>query len=347
MLRTSYFSRGIYGHWPAKPIMSTQEPQRISVALCTYNGEHFIQQQLDSIARQTRLPYELVICDDRSTDRTLEIIANFVAQVPFPVSVHVNPEQLGSTRNFDKAMRLCRGEYIALCDQDDRWRSDKLSRLGELLDRDPTLGVVFSDASLINDASAIVGASLWKAFHFGGREQMAFQRRPGDLMMRHNVVTGATVLLRRSLLDHFAEVPRSWVHDAWLVWMGIFWMKVLAVDEPLTEYRLHASQQLGIGGGSIRMRLRMIRNKQRDRYRAVTREFEDLLAYVEKSGTLLMQESWSDALREKIRFFRARGAAPAGLVGRIGFIAREAANYGRFDRRRTMLKDLFLGEENA
>ena len=91
----------------------------ISIALATYNGERYIEKQLDSIAQQTRLPNELIIFDDASNDTTADIIRNFSQNVPFLVRLDINQERLGSTRNFEKAIRVCNSDIIFLCDQDD------------------------------------------------------------------------------------------------------------------------------------------------------------------------------------------------------------------------------------
>ena len=110
---------------------------RISVAMCTYNGEKYLHQQLASIAQQTRLPEEMVVCDDCSSDSTPEIIEEFARTVPFPVRFFRNPQNLGSTKNFEKAIGLCTGDMIALCDQDDIWMPEKLARQAEMMERDP------------------------------------------------------------------------------------------------------------------------------------------------------------------------------------------------------------------
>ena len=85
---------------------------KISIALCTYNGAKFLQEQLDSIAFQTRIPDEMIICDDQSKDSTLEILKNFVSKASFPVRLFLNEKNLGSTKNFGKAIGLCTGDII-------------------------------------------------------------------------------------------------------------------------------------------------------------------------------------------------------------------------------------------
>ncbi len=108
--------------------MSTPTPNRISVALCTYNGERFLPQQLASMAKQTRLPDELVVCDDRSTDRTMALVREFAASSPYPVRIFENEHNLGFAANFERAIRLCEGDLIALSDQDDIWYPIRLER---------------------------------------------------------------------------------------------------------------------------------------------------------------------------------------------------------------------------
>lgn len=92
----------------------------ISTAMCTYNGEKYLREQLESIARQTLLPNELVVCDDCSSDETVEIIQDFSRNAPFSVRLMINENNLGFAKNFEKAITLCSGEIIVLSDQDDK-----------------------------------------------------------------------------------------------------------------------------------------------------------------------------------------------------------------------------------
>lgn len=110
---------------------------RISVAVCTYNGSRFLPEQLTSIAAQTRLPDEMVVCDDGATDATAEIIEKFARTAPFLVRFIRNSQNLGSTKNFENAIGLCTGDLIALSDQDDIWMREKLGRQAEMMERDP------------------------------------------------------------------------------------------------------------------------------------------------------------------------------------------------------------------
>ncbi len=138
----------------------------ISVAMCTFNGARFLRAQLESIARQRRPPDELVICDDGSSDGSVEILREFAAGASFSIRIFCNEKNLGSTQNFEKAIQLCKGDLIALCDQDDIWLPEKLSRLLQIFEQDSSLGGVFSDADLINENSQEIGKRLWQVHKF-------------------------------------------------------------------------------------------------------------------------------------------------------------------------------------
>src|SRR6266550_1879624 len=130
--------------------------------MCTYNGSLYLREQLDSIMRQTRLPDELVICDDCSVDETRQIIEDFASVAPFPVHLHVNEQNLGSTKNFEKAISLCEGDAIALADQDDVWNPFKLDRIETVLNSSPKVGLVFSDAEVVDEKLKPLGYNLWQ-----------------------------------------------------------------------------------------------------------------------------------------------------------------------------------------
>src|SRR5947209_10455427 len=122
----------------------------ISVALCTYNGEKFLPEQLDSITAQTVFPNELVVSDDGSSDRTLSILHDFASSAPFAVRILQTQSNLGSTKNFEYAIAHCTGAIVALSDQDDVWQPEKLEKLHEALTANSDAGFVVSDSELID-----------------------------------------------------------------------------------------------------------------------------------------------------------------------------------------------------
>jgi glycosyltransferase involved in cell wall biosynthesis len=221
---------------------------KISIAMCTYNGERYIQEQLDSFVDQSRKPDELVVCDDCSTDATLEILRAFAARVPFPVRIVENETNLGSTRNFAKAIALCSGDLIALSDQDDVWRSRKLALQAEILDGDRTIGGVFSDGELIGEQSEPTGQSLWSSMGYTSAMQAHVEQdRTFEVLKKQYFVTGATLMFRSEMRRHFQEIPLIWIHDAWITWKLAIHSRLVGVASPLVGYRVHANNQVGVG----------------------------------------------------------------------------------------------------
>ena len=131
----------------------------ISIAMTTYNGERFLEEQLRSLIEQTTLPNELVVCDDGSTDRTQEILAQFAKRASFPVRIVINNHRLGWRENFLKAASLCSSEYIAFCDQDDVWLKDKLAVVESCLRRNQCM-LLQHGFRLIDDAGNVISPDL-------------------------------------------------------------------------------------------------------------------------------------------------------------------------------------------
>ena len=218
----------------------------ISVAMCTYNGGRYLQQQLDSIAEQTLPPDELVVCDDGSSDTTEEIVERFRGLAPFPVFFYRNAHTLGSTRNFQQAVQLCRSDVIALCDQDDVWSPEKLALLGAVLKESPELAGVFSNASLMNEQGAPQPGDLWQRQGFTALRQGSFNRQTAfDQLIQRDTVTGATLLFRASYLPLLVPFPAEWVHDGWIALLLAAAAEIRPLAARSMTYRLHARQQIG------------------------------------------------------------------------------------------------------
>src|SRR6476646_4901088 len=143
----------------------------LSIALCSYNGAAYLSEQLESIAAQTRTPDELVISDDHSTDDTLRLIEEFAATAGFPVRLSVNESNLGTAKNFEKAISLCRGDVIVLSDQDDVWHSDKLESVERIFAARPQLSLVFSNAELVDETLTLFDKTLFDWVHFNDEKQ--------------------------------------------------------------------------------------------------------------------------------------------------------------------------------
>jgi glycosyltransferase involved in cell wall biosynthesis len=311
----------------------------ISVVLCTYNGHRYLREQLDTIARQSRLPAELVVCDDQSTDETIAILREFASQAPFPVRISQNSVRLGSTRNFAQAIGLASGDLIALCDQDDRWAPDKLQILSDFLVENPSVGGVFSDAELIDENSKSVGVTLFMKHNFSPKRLQRFLSNPAATLLRHDVVTGSTLMFRTSLRGQSLPIPASWVHDGWLTWMITLYSQIALVTTPLTAYRIHAGQQLGAGARGSELKNETLR----EHYARVAVQFEDLLNKLLGDGRK-EQDDLVVEVRRKIAFLKRQSALSTSTVVRTLQMIRLLPRYLHYARGFGSLRnDLLLG----
>src|SRR5215211_1230053 len=144
---------------------------KISIAMCTYNGAGFLTAQLESITAQSRRPDEIVICDDGSTDQTKTLLENFAQASPVPVSLKFNQQNLGSIKNFEQAIRLCSGDIIVLSDQDDVWKKDKLEKIEQAFHSNPTAGLVFSDAEIVDEDLEPLHRRMWDEIGFDAHKR--------------------------------------------------------------------------------------------------------------------------------------------------------------------------------
>lgn len=221
---------------------------QISIALCTYNGTRFLEAQLASLVSQNRRPDELVVCDDNSTDSSVALIREFATDAPFRVQIYENPTRLGSTKNFERAISLCKGDVIALCDQDDIWNNEKLSLTeGHFLDN-PNVGLVFTDASIVDEKESPLGYNLWETLEFDRASQARIKSSAAfNILVQRPLVTGATMAFRSKFRDLVLPIPEdiSLIHDAWIALMISLVASLDLIDRPLIKYRQHGTQQIG------------------------------------------------------------------------------------------------------
>jgi hypothetical protein len=297
--------------------------------MCTYNGARFLSEQLESIAAQTRLPDELVVCDDRSTDGSVEIIRSFAYHAPFPIRLEINANNLGSTKNFEKAIGLCQGEIIALADQDDAWHAEKLSRIASVFDHDERIGAVFSDAELINDNSQLLPKTLWDSFLFNVSEQKKFEHGQGlEVLLKHATVTGATMAFRTKFRGLALPIPAKQVHDHWIVLLIASVSQLAPIRTPLLRYRRHQAQQIGPGTDSLLQMMRLARDAGRDGYFGEVERFSEICGRLcDRSETFHAHPNALRLIRQKIRHREARGRLPNSRLLRLPLLIREIATY--------------------
>src|ERR1700741_2364768 len=166
---------------------------KISVAMCTYNGADFLPAQLESILAQSRKPDQIVVCDDGSTDETRAVLERFERESPDVILLRFNKKNLCSVKNFEQAIQLCNGDVIALSDQDDIWRQDKLQLIEQAFSKSST-GLVFSDADIVDENLKPLDRRMWNEVGFDAHKKKLLRNgRALEVLTPGWTVTGATM----------------------------------------------------------------------------------------------------------------------------------------------------------
>jgi hypothetical protein len=332
---------GIVFRKRSKRVMTT-----LSVAMCTFNGAPYLQEQLESISRQTRLPDELVVCDDRSQDETPGLLETFASKASFPVRLFHNEKNVGFTRNFERAIGLCQGDIIALSDQDDLWREDKLVKMEAALSGSTRCGAVFSDAEMVDQRLVSLGYSLWQSLDFKPSEQKLLLRgEPAKVLLKHNVVAGATLAFQAEFKDLVLPIPSCWFHDGWIALLIAATAGLTIIAEPLMKYRQHAQNQIGAIRKGFLKRVAGAHMTESDVYvtyidqlRAVQ---ERLLKHYGRTAPVAI----TSRIEAKISHLQARKTLPRQRLIRLPKVIREllTLRYFRYSNgAESLVKDLFL-----
>jgi glycosyltransferase involved in cell wall biosynthesis len=313
----------------------------VSVALCTHNGEKFIVEQLRSILEQSAQPREIVVSDDASTDGTLNRIQDTFddyrarhAECTVDLTILRNLEPLGVAKNFEQAILACTSDLVALCDQDDVWAVDRLRRASDLFESRPDLLLLHSDARLIDEAGGVIPGTLFEALEVSGAAIRAIHAGEAfEQLLRRNLVTGATVMLRRALATLAVPFPEAWVHDEWLaiVASGIGCIDV--IEDALIDYRQHGTNQIGVEKLSLTDKYRRMVEPGALRNRRLLARASALENRFASMGASV-GEGRIEAVRQKLAHEMVRSKLSPLRVARILPILRElgTGRYGEFGR---------------
>ena len=217
----------------------------ISIALTTYNGERFLREQIDSILGQRVSDIELVVCDDGSTDGTWAILSDYHKK-DNRVYIYQNEHTLGFRDNFLKAISLCKGDYIALCDQDDIWTPNHLELLLKAIGDNM---LVCGNSELVDENNKSLCMTLL--------EQEGIVHLPKNsldvallVMLNHNPFQGAAMLFRREFIEYALPLPeQADYHDVWFAALSSLMDSFVYVNTPIVRYRMHGDN---ISGGHER-----------------------------------------------------------------------------------------------
>ncbi len=226
----------------------------ISIALCTYNGEKYLCEQLGTLVGQTYPNLEIIIVDDMSEDRSWSILNEFAACYP-AIRLFRNPANLGYQKNFEKALGLCQGEYILISDQDDIWEKDKVSKLQKSVDDNL---LIYHDSTFVDEAGNDLGLKMSDKLHMvAGNDPVPF--------LFFNCISGHSMMFRRDLLSMILPFPDNGIYDHYIAFVASGNGRIKYFPDPLVKHRQHQGNSTDILGrkkGKSRLKLtqeRMVR----------------------------------------------------------------------------------------
>lgn len=211
----------------------------VSVALATYNGEKYLPELFESISNQSRQPDEVVICDDNSSDNTVELSKNFKKNEDFKVKIIENDENIGVRKNIGKVIQNCSEDLIATTDQDDVWYENKLDRMEAVMNLED-VPLVFHNSEVVTACLKRID-DLWsiKGYEAGTarRPTRAFQE-----LVKGNYVRGGSSMFTNDLLDHIIPLPNDVWHDWYIAFNALLLGGLYDIDAELDKYRQHNNQ---------------------------------------------------------------------------------------------------------
>ncbi|GAA4404317.1 hypothetical protein GCM10023187_21440 [Nibrella viscosa] len=224
----------------------------VSIALCTYNGESYLQAQWQSLLEQQQLPDEVIVCDDVSSDQTVDLLHKLSANAPFRVHIVTNPTQLGYNKNFEKALSLCSGDLIFICDQDDFWLPEKMATMLRFMEQRPAVQVAFNNAELADEHLKPINQLFWEQVRFDPLTQDRWRAGEAlDILLDGNRMMGCASVIRRQFLPKLLPIPvdlPGYIYDGWLALVAAAYNAIDFVDKPMQLYRIHVRQQVGVKG---------------------------------------------------------------------------------------------------
>lgn len=212
----------------------------VSVAMTTYNGEKYLKEQIDSILNQSYKNIELVICDDCSKDGTWRILQEY-ATMDNRIKIVQNSSNLGFIRNFEQAISLCTGDFIALSDQDDIWEPWKLE---ESLQAIESYDLVCTNSLLVDENNNSLEYTLkdtLECYSISENQDLLFKH-----LCFHNFAQGSTMLARAQFLKSIkipVETTYRIFHDHWYALNAtVLGNGLMYIDKPSIRYRQHQAQ---------------------------------------------------------------------------------------------------------
>lgn len=217
--------------------------EKVDILLATYNGEKYLEAQLDSILSQTYTNFRLLISDDSSTDSTKDILEKY-KKIDNRIEVFYQENNLGVVKNFEFLLNKVENKYYMLSDQDDIWKEEKIEKSVNKLE-ETGAGLVYSDLEVVDENLNVIYESYWKLKGFTKR---ANKYNTFESFYLNNYVTGCTIISRKEFIKDILPLPNSSkyvLHDYWITLIVSQKSKIVSIKEPLIKYRQHKNNRIG------------------------------------------------------------------------------------------------------
>ncbi len=217
--------------------------EKVDILLATYNGEKYLEAQLDSILSQTYTNFRLLISDDSSTDSTKDILEKY-KKIDNRIEVFYQENNLGVVKNFEFLLNKVENRYYMLSDQDDIWKEEKIEKSVNKLEKTGA-GLVYSDLEVVDENLNVIYESYWKLKGFTKR---ANKYNTFESFYLNNYVTGCTIISRKEFIKDILPLPNSSkyvLHDYWITLIVSQKSKIVSIKEPLIKYRQHKNNRIG------------------------------------------------------------------------------------------------------
>lgn len=213
----------------------------VSICIITYNQAAYIKQAIESaLMQRVAFETEIIICDDKSTDGTVEIIQQYASQYPNHIKAHFATNNLGMLRNWQKALMLCKGRYIAILEGDDFWTdADKLQKQYNVLEQNPDCVSCFTNAT-IKYESGEQGFNTYVT--------LAGEKFTATDLLDFNFIPTCSVLMRNYISDTFFH--QAYFKSPFADWiihtLNSKYGSMFFLNEFTCTYRVHGT---GVWGG--------------------------------------------------------------------------------------------------
>lgn len=218
----------------------------ISVAMTTFNGEKYIEKQIESIIHQSLPVDEIIVCDDGSTDHTVELLKKY------DVALIQNFQNLGYKLNFKQAMEKCNGDYIFLCDQDDIWEKDKVKDMMQIMESHKNIHVLASSFTYIDGQNQMILTTLNKGYSNNNLYNKEVEKNDlvsvlTDEFIYGNYFQGCALVMDKQTRDfvvhHFDDrLPHDWIISLYASIDGGMYF----YNKSEFKYRIHSDNSIGV-----------------------------------------------------------------------------------------------------